>query len=243
MTLTCPHCGFSRHLPVEKVPSGRARVTCPKCRQAFRFGADDKNHGQQGVISCPTCGSRQPAGNGCENCGTRYAGASQPEQREGVDGRSEGANTPVLPPGPDSLPKAGFWVRFVALFLDSLLVWMVELALMLGMGWIIASLGGENLQATAAMSNLAFLVVFAISTLYYIFFTGYGGQTPGKMAVRVKVIRTDGREIGFGRAVLREVLGKFISAMILGVGYLMAGFDRDKQGLHDKIADTYVVKL
>jgi uncharacterized RDD family membrane protein YckC len=39
------------------------------------------------------------------------------------------------------------------------------------------------------------------------------------------------------------VVGKFLSALILGIGYLMAGFDRNKQGLHDRIAGTYVIKL
>ena len=79
--------------------------------------------------------------------------------------------------------------------------------------------------------------------VYYVFFTGYCGQTPGKMAIRVKVIRTDGSEIGYGRAFLREVPGKFLSGLILGIGYLMIAFDAQKQGLHDKIADTYVIKL
>jgi uncharacterized RDD family membrane protein YckC len=63
------------------------------------------------------------------------------------------------------------------------------------------------------------------------------------MAVRVKVIRTDGGDIGYGRALLRETLGKFVSALIFGIGYLMVAFDARKQGLHDRIADTYVVKL
>ena len=63
------------------------------------------------------------------------------------------------------------------------------------------------------------------------------------MALRIKVIRTDGRQINYGRAALREVLGKFISSVLLCIGYLMVAFDSQKQGLHDKIADTYVIKL
>jgi uncharacterized RDD family membrane protein YckC len=63
------------------------------------------------------------------------------------------------------------------------------------------------------------------------------------MALRIKVIRTDGSPINYGRAALREVLGKFISSILLGIGYLMVAFDNRKQGLHDKIGDTYVIKL
>jgi uncharacterized RDD family membrane protein YckC len=63
------------------------------------------------------------------------------------------------------------------------------------------------------------------------------------MALRIKVIRTNGMEIGYGKAALREVLGKFVSGILPGIGYLMVAFDLQKQGLHDKIADTYVIKL
>jgi uncharacterized RDD family membrane protein YckC len=63
------------------------------------------------------------------------------------------------------------------------------------------------------------------------------------MALCIKVIRTDGSPVTYGRAVLREVLGKFISSLLFGIGYLMVIFDNQKQGLHDKMADTYVIKL
>jgi uncharacterized RDD family membrane protein YckC len=47
----------------------------------------------------------------------------------------------------------------------------------------------------------------------------------------------------YGRAALREILGKFVSGITLGIGYLMVAFDAHKQGLHDKIADTCVIHL
>ena len=87
------------------------------------------------------------------------------------------------------------------------------------------------------------LFSYVLSFAYYIFFTGYCGQTPGKMALRIKVIRRDGSDIGYGRAAFREVLGKTISGLLLGIGYLMVAFDEQKQGLHDRMADTYVIKL
>ena len=63
------------------------------------------------------------------------------------------------------------------------------------------------------------------------------------MALGIKVIRTSGMDIGYGRAFLREVPGKFLSGILFGIGYLMVAFDEKKQGLHDRIADTYVIKL
>ncbi len=149
--------------------------------------------------------------------------------------------------GPASLagaaeqPKAGFWVRVVAALVDMFLVSGVQLILTFLLSMSISALGeGEH---TLRIMPIAQLFSTVVGITYYVFFTGYCGQTPGKMAVRVKVIHTDSAPIGYGRAFFREVLGKFVSALLLGLGYLMVAFDTQKQGLHDKIADTYVVKL
>jgi uncharacterized RDD family membrane protein YckC len=63
------------------------------------------------------------------------------------------------------------------------------------------------------------------------------------MALRIKVVRTDNSSLTLGRAFYREVIGKFVSGIILGIGYLMIAFDQKKQGLHDRMAETYVVRL
>jgi len=102
--------------------------------------------------------------------------------------------------------------------------------------------GFHSPEGRAIMLTVASFGV-VLGYAYRVFFIGYCGQTPGKMAVRVKVIRTNGAEVGYVRAFLREVVGKFLSKLILGIGYLMVAVDSRKQGLHDKIADTYVVKL
>ena len=102
---------------------------------------------------------------------------------------------------------------------------------------------GIATEGDPAINIIIWLFGAVLSISYAVFFTGYCGQTPGKMALRIKVIRTDGSPVSYGRAVLREVLGKFISSILLGIGYLMVAFDNRKQGLHDKIADTYVIKL
>jgi uncharacterized RDD family membrane protein YckC len=49
--------------------------------------------------------------------------------------------------------------------------------------------------------------------------------------------------LSYGRAALREVVGKFLSGILLGIGYLMVAFDSKKQGLHDRLANTFVIKL
>jgi uncharacterized RDD family membrane protein YckC len=149
------------------------------------------------------------------------------------------SSQPALPPSP-----AGFWVRVVAAVTDGILVVLVQ-------GLFVLLLGGAIFLLTGSIdaeenSLVAAVVTFAgmlVGVAYYVFFTGYCGQTPGKMAIRVKVIRSDGSDIGYRHAFLREIPGKFLSGILLGIGYWMVALDPQKQGLHDKIADTLVVKI
>ncbi len=78
--------------------------------------------------------------------------------------------------------------------------------------------------------------------LYYALFESSSKQaTLGKMALGIVVTDIDGNRISFGRANAR-FWSKIISGMILGIGFLMAAFTEKKQGLHDMIAGTLVIK-
>ncbi len=77
--------------------------------------------------------------------------------------------------------------------------------------------------------------------LYTVGFWAWRGQTPGKMALRIQVVGVDGHPIGVGRAIVRYV-GYLASTLGFLGGYLMIGLTPRKQGLHDKIARTYVVR-
>jgi predicted Zn finger-like uncharacterized protein len=266
MEIICPHCNFSRSVDSAKVPDRPVKVTCPKCQEGFSF---DKSTAVTGTVpakpslesqnsqqvSCPACGLAQAQGDSCSGCGVIYAKWQAHQQARAEEAATAAAATsdPAsdlarLRSGADALtaqtqPKAGFWIRVVASLLDGLLLMIVQviLGLILGFAAGFAGMGSEDGQvALALIINLLSMV---LSFSYYIFFTGYCGQTPGKMAVRIKVIRTDSSDISYGRAFLREVIGKTISGILLLIGYIMVAFDSQKQGLHDKIADTYVIKL
>lgn len=140
-------------------------------------------------------------------------------------------------------PKAGFWIRVTAWCIDKILVALLQAilgTLLLLAGFTSTPGVKENI---GALVQLVWLFTVVVNIVYYVMFTGHCGQTPGKMAVRVKVIRRDGQQLSYGRAFFREVPGKFVSAVILGIGYLMVAFDEQKQGLHDRMANTYVIKL
>jgi len=212
MTITCPHCGFSRQLEAARIPARPARAICPRCRQAFTFAPD--------AAEAPPA---LPAG---EEAKSVVATTARP------------AEAPLA-----AAEKAGFWIRAVAASLDMLAVGLLESVL----GSLLVRIGGIEPALTSPEGRLLTMVVAAFGMVlgyaYRVFFIGHCGQTPGKMAVRIKVVRTDGTELDYTRALLREVVGKFLSKIILGIGYLMVAFDARKQGLHDKIADTYVIRL
>ena len=215
MLLTCPNCGFSRQVEVERLPEKPVRVTCPRCRQVFPF-----SRGETG----------QPD-------------AAEPVVSQPVETGIWPAATEVSTPGAAEAAKAGFWIRVVASLLDMLALGLLESFL----GSLLIRASGLEPGFHSPEGRMIMLTVASFGLVlgyaYRVFFIGYCGQTPGKMAVRIKVIRTDGTEVGYVRALLREVVGKFLSKLLLGIGYLMVAFDSRKQGLHDKIADTYVVKL
>jgi len=93
------------------------------------------------------------------------------------------------------------------------------------------------------MNNIAQVIGEIIGLAYFLYFwSAHGsGQTPGMRALRLRVIRTDGTYISVGRAFLRNI-GLGISLICLGLGVIWIGFDKQKQGWHDKIADTYVIR-
>lgn len=256
MDITCPHCNFTKSIDPAKIPDRPVKVNCPKCSQGFSFDKADQAESQSTTlspeqISCPACGLMQDKNDRCNGCGVIYAKLLEQKQeisqshQDDADALNENLaelRRKALAQDPLSQPKAGFWIRVTASLLDSFLLGVVQFVLSFLFALIIATLGVAA-EGDPAVNTVIWLFGASLSIGYAVFFTGYCGQTPGKMAVRIKVIRTDGRQINYGRAALREVLGKFLSSVLLCIGYLMVAFDSQKQGLHDKIADTYVIKL
>jgi uncharacterized RDD family membrane protein YckC len=81
-----------------------------------------------------------------------------------------------------------------------------------------------------------------VNVAYWIGLWAWRGQTLGQMVANVKVVRTDGKPVDLRTAVLRY-LGYIVCGLTLGIGFLIIAFDSRKQGLHDKIANTYVIPV
>jgi uncharacterized RDD family membrane protein YckC len=73
-----------------------------------------------------------------------------------------------------------------------------------------------------------------------VLFLHYRGATLGKMALGLQVVRSDGESLGWGVSIARYFMN-FVSALILAIGDIMAGFDSEKRALHDRVCDTRVV--
>ena len=130
---------------------------------------------------------------------------------------------------------AGFWRRVLAVILDGFVVGIVTVPLSLAFG------GGDGTGSTA-YSPEASSISTAITWLYYAFMESSSKQaTLGKMALGIIVTDLEGRRIGFGKATGRH-FAKILSALIIGIGFLMVAFTQRKQGLHDILAGTLVVK-
>ena len=121
--------------------------------------------------------------------------------------------------------KAGFGVRFVAALIDGIVIAIASSLL------------------TRVMPFMKRPILSSIPGALYsiLLWVNWQGQTIGKRAMGIKVVRADGKALDYAEAVVRY-LGYIISAIPFGLGFLWVIWDKKKQGWHDKIAKTLVVK-
>jgi len=121
--------------------------------------------------------------------------------------------------------KAGFGLRFLASLIDGVI-----------MGVVGSLLGRLAYNSGAPLLNTLVGALYSI-----LLWVNWNGQTVGKKALGIKVVKEDGSSLDYQTAVIRY-LCYFVSAIPLGLGYFWVIWDEKKQGWHDKIAKTLVVK-
>ncbi len=114
------------------------------------------------------------------------------------------------------MQRVGFWRRSVATFLDFILLCLL-----------------------IPVTGPAFLLIWAA---YHVAMWTWKGTTIGGIVMGIKVVRLNGAAVNFSVALVR-CLSSFFSALVLFIGFFWAGWDRDKQSWHDKIAGTIVVRV
>jgi uncharacterized RDD family membrane protein YckC len=143
---------------------------------------------------------------------------------------------------PTAVVYGGFWMRFLAKFIDWLIVGVPLTILFMVLIFPRASSGGETTPADMILQLVFQVVGYAATGVYSVFFVGRYGATPGKMACRLRVVRADGSAVTYGRATGR-FFAEVLSGLVCYIGYIIAGFDQQKRALHDHICDTRVIKV
>ena len=142
----------------------------------------------------------------------------------------------------DSRVYAGFFVRLSAYLIDWLIVGAALLLVRIPV-WI-ADMGGV---ADLVLKDFIFeysaydIVLYLLKVAYFVLLTYFTGSTLGKKLLQIRVVSTEDRKPTFFEIVFRESVGKFLSGLVLYVGYILIGADKQKRGLHDMLSDTYVV--
>ncbi|MCE5324629.1 RDD family protein [bacterium] len=159
---------------------------------------------------------------------------------------------PVFPPTPAYpmvMDYAGFGLRFAAYFIDAVLLVFVA--------YIIGMLTGGTTEPTGSMSGeqntKAMLEALnggangvwisnLINIIYFIGMNTAKGATLGKMALGLKIVKADGSPIGLGTAIVRYIMESILAAVTCGLMFISIATSPTKQGWHDRIAGTVVIR-
>jgi uncharacterized RDD family membrane protein YckC len=145
----------------------------------------------------------------------------------------------------DNRPReyAGFWIRVAAAIIDGIILSIAFWVLIFIFGFIAAdTVSDADVEPNTIIAGVIgfYALIIGGFLLYHALMESSERQaTLGKIAVGIKVGDAKGNKLSFANA-LGRTAAKYISQLILCIGYMMVGWDDRKQGLHDKIADTYV---
>jgi len=219
-------------------------IVCPTCNAQYRVNVHNLPEGKRVTATCKKCGGKivvQEAPPPPEAHGTiplnpppfpeavRDTGSVQDSgqfefERDEREGKAFNG-------------YAGFWKRFVAALIDSVVLFLGGIFL----GGFVGFSYGVITGSVGGIEPFANLAGILMGWLYYAFMESSSKQaTLGKMLMKIKVSDLSGQAISFGRATARH-FAKILSAIPLAIGYLMAAFTKKKQGLHDMIAGCVVV--
>ena len=137
---------------------------------------------------------------------------------------------------------AGFWIRLAAFVIDIGILTGGSGVIAFIVGCLTGATGLFEFPSLSLSSRLLFGLIVVSSGVYFPWSWKHNGQTLGKRALGIRVIRTDVRHLDWNASLVR-FLGYVVSWACLAIPFLLVGFDARKQGLHDKMAGTYVIVI
>ena len=204
---------------------------------------------------CKSCGTpASPGAQFCESCGAPLDEGMKPIQPETLSqpqpehygelqqtAAYQGYQAPPL-------QYKSVLVRFIAILIDSIIISIIGSIVTLPLGAMTAVSVNQETQAISIPTTywIAFIIELVIAFLYFTVLEGRYGQTVGKIALKLKVLKEDGLPISYGDAAIRTIL-RVVDGIPVIVPYLLGAIliwssDR-KQRLGDRVAHTVVVHV
>src|SRR5271165_493073 len=200
---------------------------------------------------CASCGSaRQPYGRYCLFCGDVLAEPAEPA-RVSQPVQSVQLAQPVSSPAnpsPAEVEYGGFWRRTWAGIIDVVLEAAVAFVVTYYViDWVLDRIGqmlGYDRWMSKVAAGMAYILVLAIGAWLYAAFAESSSRraTIGKRIMGLQVVTADGGKVSFGQATIRHFM-KFLSLFTAGVGFMMAGWTKRHQALHDIPCDCIVIRV
>jgi uncharacterized RDD family membrane protein YckC len=194
---------------------------------------------------CSSCGNVQlPDGRFCLFCGDLLP---QPNSKDTVPSQPANPQAPSAPTELAPADYAGFWLRAwaatidVALEVGGALLLTAATYLALSRYGYLLGLSGFDWKFAA---GYAFVLILSVGSWLYSAFTESSScrATLGKRALGLQVVTAEGDRIGFGQATVRHFM-KFLSLFFLTIGFMMAGWTKRRQALHDMPSDCLVIRV
>lgn len=203
--------------------------------------------GQEGavetILACSQCGKALPQDDLLQIAGTWVCADCKPAflsrvMASGAAGAS-----------PNAWRYGGFWIRFGARFIDGFVLGVpVFVFALLFMPGLIRGAGQGPTPALAAFTIGIFVLFFVAAACYEVIMLKHRGATLGKIACGLKVVRSDGRSLGwgvcFGRFFMWNIVTSgipYLNMVLMTVSSIMLGVDSEKRALHDRVCDTRVI--
>lgn len=194
---------------------------------------------------CKSCGNVSlPDGKFCLFCGDLLT-----EHSSRVSRVLQPSTTIIYPVAdtPATTEYAGFWLRvwagLIDITLEAAVAFLLASAVDFGLHSVRRGLGITT-DTTAYLTGITFIALLTVGAWLYSAFSESSRwrATLGKRLIGLEVVNAQGGRLTFGQASVRHLM-KFLSLFTLCVGFMMAGWTRRRQALHDMPADTFVVRL
>ena len=227
-TKYCGNCGFSFASPTAVAPLGDLRSHRALTAHRPKTLPSRPSGLELSAVDCPRCNhTTEPGAIFCFNCGLPFDRATGSRQSPPI-----GAIPAYI-----GVRPSGFWIRFVAFIIDSI----ITTAAVSVLTSMFTDVSPSDYMQGLDSSDGADFINWAFNLGYAPILLGIWATTVGKRSVNMYVLKLDGSPVGFWRALGRE-MAKVISAVPLFAGFWMVALRSDKRSLHDIISGTVVVQ-